>query len=72
MPVRGAEGGREDAEELEYGAEEEDGAEVACVCEAACKGADEEEEEDLDGADPGDCRGWEVECGGVVGLEDTE
>lgn len=47
-------------------------AEVAGVGEAAGKGADEEEEEDLDGADPGDVGGGAAECGGVVGLEESE
>ncbi len=47
-------------------------AEVARVGEAAGEGADEEEEEDLEGADPGDVRGRAVQRGGVVGLEEAE
>lgn len=72
LPVLCREGRREDPEDLQDGAEEEDGAEVACVCEAAGEGADEEEEEDLDAADPGDVGGWAREGGHVVGLEDAE
>lgn len=54
MCVRVRDGDGEEADELEHGAEEEDGAEVACVDEAPGEGTDEEEEEDGDGADPGD------------------
>lgn len=47
-------------------------AEVACVGEAATEGADEEEEEDLEGADPGYVRRRAAEKSGVVGLKDAE
>jgi hypothetical protein len=53
MPVARAQGRGKDADDLEDGAGNEQGAEVARVGEAAGEGADEEEEEDLDGADPG-------------------
>lgn len=72
MPVRGAKRRCKYPQELECRAEEEDGAEVARVCETACEGADKEEEKYLDGADPGNGRGREVERGGVVGLEYAE
>jgi hypothetical protein len=45
---------------------------MAGVGEAASEGADEEEEKDLDAADPGDVGGRAAECGYIVGLEDTE
>jgi hypothetical protein len=56
---------------LEDGPGEEDGTEVARVRQPARERPDEEEEEDLDGADPGDVRRWTVEERGVVGLEDA-
>lgn len=69
LGVGGGEGGGEDAENLEGGTGHEDGAEVAGVGDAAGQGADGEEEEDLDGADPGDGGRGHVEDLGVVGLE---
>lgn len=71
--VRGrAEGGGEEAGELQGEAGEEGRAEEAGVEGAAGEGAEEEEERDLQGADPGDGAGGEREGGGVVGLEERE
>lgn len=71
MPEVGGGGHSEDAEKLEDGAGDVDGAEEACVQRAAAEGAEEEEEEDLDAADPGD-GGWsETERCAVVFLEDA-
>jgi hypothetical protein len=64
--------GHEEAEDTEKGADHEDGAEETSVAETPGEGADEEEAEDLDGADPGDVRGGSVEFLDVVGLEDAE
>lgn len=72
LPVFGTNTGSEYAEHLKSGAEDKDGAEVAGVCKAACEGSYEEDEEDLNGADPGDGRGWEIEGGRVVGLKQAE
>lgn len=72
LHVRGALRGGEDAEREEHGAGEEDGAEVAGVGEAAGDGADEEEQKDVEGADPGDFAGGAVEERGVVGLESAK
>jgi hypothetical protein len=65
---RGGEGGAD----LEGCAEDVDGPEVAGVGEPAGERADEEDEEELDRADPGDVGGWTVQGGGVVRLEDAE
>ncbi|KAI9643208.1 hypothetical protein NHQ30_007824 [Ciborinia camelliae] len=72
LPVGGRDGGHEDAEETQDGTGEEDGAEVAGVGQAAGEGPDEEEQEYLHGADPGDGGGGELERADVVGLEDAE
>lgn len=69
LPVFGADAVRKYAEHLEARAKKEDGAEVACVGETTCEGADEKDEEDLDGADPGNGGGWKIEGGGIVRLE---
>ena len=74
------EAGCKDPQHLEDGADEEQRAEVACVGEAARERADEEDEEDLERADPAyvcwcRCGVWWVgglEGEGVVGLEDAE
>jgi hypothetical protein len=39
---------------LENAAEEDDFSEISSICETAAEGADEEEQEDLKTADPGD------------------
>lgn len=72
LPVRRAERRGHEADQLEERAQQEQRAEVARVRGAAREGTDEEEEEDLDGPDPGDGRGGEAEGGGVVGLEDAK
>lgn len=72
LPVGLADGRGEDAQDLEDGPRQEDGAEVARVRQPAGDGADEEEQEDLHGADPGDGGGRGGEGGDVVGLEDAE
>lgn len=59
-------------EDLQGGAEGEHGAVVAGVEGAAGKGADEVDEEDLHGADPGDGRGRGCQRAGVVRLEEAE
>ena len=72
MPVFCAEGGHEDAEDLEERAGEECRTEETVVSSAAGEGSYEKKEEDLDAADPGDS-GWRVVEGrDVVGLEDAE
>ncbi len=72
LRVGGALGGGEDADGEEDAAKEEDGAEVARIGEAARKGADEEEQEDVEGPDPGNVAGGAVEERGVVGLKGAE
>lgn len=72
LRVGGALGGGEDADGEEDAADEEDGAEVARVGEAAGKGADEEEQEDVERPDPGDFARGAVEERRVVGLKGTE
>lgn len=72
MPVGCGDGCHEDSYESDDGTHEEYGAEISGVGEAAGEGSDEEEEEDLDGADPGDGAGGSLECAYVVGLEDAE
>ena len=72
LPVRRTPRRREDADELQRQAGGEGVAEEPGVGGAAGERADEEEEEDLHGADPGDVRGGVVESGDVVGLEDAE
>jgi hypothetical protein len=47
-------------------------AKVPSVCETARERADEEEEKDLDGPDPGDVAGRFVESRCVVGLKNAE
>ncbi|KAK1456969.1 hypothetical protein CCUS01_09849, partial [Colletotrichum cuscutae] len=69
LPVPRAGRGRQGARDDEDGAGCRDGAEVARVREAAGEGAYEEEEEDLDGADPGYVRGAAVEGLDIVALE---
>lgn len=69
VPVLGAEGRGEGARDEEDGAREEDGAEVARVGEAAGEGADEEEEECAERAEPGNVAWGAVEEVHVVGLE---
>lgn len=54
LPVGGAEGGHHHAEDDEEGAGEDEGAEVACVVEGTGFDADGEEQEGLEGANPGD------------------
>ena len=72
MPVFCAERSHEDAKDLEERTEEEGRTEETVVGGSAGEGSDEEEEEYLDAADPGD-GGWRVvEGGDVVGLEDAE
>ena len=72
MPVLRGEGGGEGAKHLEEATEEDDGAEVTGVGEAAGEGANKEEEPDLGGSDPGDGRGGHGEELCVIGLEDAE
>lgn len=72
LPVARGEGGHEDAEDLEDGAQGVGGSEEAVVGGAAGEGADEEEEEDLRAADPGDVGGRVAKGGDVVGLEDAK
>lgn len=72
LPVLFRYAGREDADDLKYRADGENVAEVSRVSEATGQGADEEEEEDLHGADPRDVGGGAAEGRGVVGLEEAE
>ena len=72
LPVLSAEARCEDAEEEEDAAQEEREAEESVIRCAAREGADEEEQEDLRGADPGYRGGRVVERADVVGLEDAE
>jgi hypothetical protein len=45
---------------------------VSSVCSASGEGSDEKEEEDLDGADPGNIGWGSIEGSDIVGLEDAE
>ena len=62
------------AEDGEEGAKKEEGSEVACVIDGARGNANDEEQECLDGADPGNVGGrlGAQQVGFVVGLEDAE
>ena len=72
MPVFRAEGGHEDAEDLEETAGKIGRTEETIVGGSAGEGSNEKEEEYLDAANPGDS-GWRVvEGSDVVRLEDTE
>lgn len=46
--------------------------EITCIAQTPRESTDEEEEEGLDGADPGDLRWGPAEMGDVVGLKDAE
>jgi len=72
LPIEraGAEG--HDGGDLQEGATEDEGFEVAGIHSAAGGDADEEEEGCLEGADPGDGGGDEVEVGSVIGLKGAE
>lgn len=72
LPVARAQRGHEDAEQLQHGAGGQHGLEVAGVGGAAGEGADEEQQEDLDAADPGDVGGRVAQGLHVVGLEHAE
>lgn len=70
LPVRMGEGEHHLAEDEHEAAKEEEGAEVAGVIDGACEGGDEQEEEGLDAADPGDGGGAPrgEQLGFIVGL----
>lgn len=72
LPIGRGDGGHEDSDKADNGADEEYGTEISSIGETSGKGTDEKEEEDLHGADPGDIGGGAVEGGDVVGLEDAE
>lgn len=72
LPVLRRYRGHVDPEQLQEAADKDDLFEVAGICEAAAEGADEEEEEDLETADPGDVGRRPVEEANVEGLEHAE
>ncbi len=72
LPVLRGDRGGEETERLEDDADQHHLAEVTPVREPAGQDADEEEQEDLDGANPRDIRGRPSQRAGVVRLEDAE
>lgn len=72
LPVLSAIGCCKHSNSQENGASEENNPEVACVCQAACETADEKEEKNIEGADPGDFGGRAMKFLGIVGLEDAK
>ncbi|KKA25756.1 hypothetical protein T310_0234 [Rasamsonia emersonii CBS 393.64] len=72
LPVLLAEGGHEDAKDLDDGAHRPGELEEASVGGPTGEGADEEQQEDLDATDPGDVGGGMAQSLGVVRLEDAE
>jgi hypothetical protein len=72
LPILCRDGRHHCAKDNEEAACDGDMAKVSGVGEAAGEGADEEEEEDVEGADPGNVGFGAVEGGDIIALEQTE